>query len=296
MHSTPAKKPFVFVLMPFSSDFDDIYRYGIKKACEDHGCYCERVDEQMFDGTILDRIYNQITKADVVVADMTGRNANVFYETGYAHALGKRVVLLTQSTDDIPFDLKHYTHLVYNGRISDLAQQLGPRIAWTISEAGMLADDTSRLIRYSVQGVQLDNSVQVDIVEHFDEDQRCLVRILQLDIWNDSKKILKSTEFDIGIVIDSFTGRSASRLEDGRYWHVVTGIPDIFSGSMRSVRIHLEIPHGVDHARLTGEGVAVALKEISAFGHRNINFVARLRTRESVEHGHHFNPPAPGSA
>jgi hypothetical protein len=296
MLTTPTQKPFVFVLMPFSSAFDDIYRYGIKKACEDQGCYCERVDEQMFDGTILDRIYNQIAHADVVIADMTGRNPNVFYEAGYAHALNKRVILLTQNEDDIPFDLKHYTHLVYNGRIGDLASQLTSRVAWALTQAGKVPEDSSRLIRYSVQGIQLDDGVQVDIIEHFDEETRSLVRVLQLDIWNDSNKILKSSELDIGIVIECFTGGSASRLQDGRYWHVVTGVPDIFSGSVRPVRMRLDIPHGVDHPRLSTEGVSVSLKEISRFGHRSINFVARLRERESVERGFHLVPPAPNSS
>ena len=59
MDST-APKPFVFVLMPFSEDFDDIYKLGIKAACEKAGVYAERVDEQLFQDTILNRIYNQI--------------------------------------------------------------------------------------------------------------------------------------------------------------------------------------------------------------------------------------------
>ena len=121
-------KPFVFVLMPFKPEFDDIYRYGIKEACEKAGTYAERVDEQIFQGSILDRIYNQIAKADIIIADMTGRNPNVFYETGYAHALGKPTILLTQHSDDIPFDLKHHYHIVYGGRIGNLASQLEPRV------------------------------------------------------------------------------------------------------------------------------------------------------------------------
>jgi hypothetical protein len=63
-----APKPFVFVLMPFAEEFDDTYKIGIKEACIKAGAYCERVDEQLFDGTILDRIFNQIAKADVIVA------------------------------------------------------------------------------------------------------------------------------------------------------------------------------------------------------------------------------------
>ena len=125
-------KPFVFVLMPFDAVFDDVYALGIKAACAEAGAYCERVDEQLFEGSMLDRIYNQIAKADLIVADMTGRNANVFYEAGYAHALGKRTVLLTQRVDDIPFDLAHYPHIVYEGRITELKAELGRRLAWAI--------------------------------------------------------------------------------------------------------------------------------------------------------------------
>src|SRR5215470_17942078 len=119
-----APKPFVFVLMPFSNEFTDIYEVGIKAACKEAGAYCERVDEQIFDGNILERVYGQISRADVVIAEMTGRNPNVFYETGYAHALNKRVILLTQSSDDIPFDLKHYPHITYGGKITTLKSQL----------------------------------------------------------------------------------------------------------------------------------------------------------------------------
>jgi len=86
---TTISKPFCFVLMPFSKDFDDVYQIGIKESCVNAGAYCERVDEQIFQETILERIYNQITKSDFIIADMTGRNPNVFYEVGYAHALGK---------------------------------------------------------------------------------------------------------------------------------------------------------------------------------------------------------------
>jgi hypothetical protein len=128
-------KPFVFVLMPFDSKFDDIYKFGIKGAAEDAGAYAERIDEQIFTEGILDRIFNQINKADVIVADMTGRNANVFYEVGYAHALGKVVLLLTQDANDIPFDLKHHQHTVYSGSIDTLRSELSKKLAWAIKES-----------------------------------------------------------------------------------------------------------------------------------------------------------------
>ncbi len=133
---TTVPKPFVFVLMPFDPAFSDIYKFGIKGAASEVGAYAERVDEQIFTQEgILERIFNQINKADVIVADMTERNPNVFYEVGYAHALGKIVLLVTQNADDIPFDLKHRQHTVYEGKIDQLREDLVAKLRWAISES-----------------------------------------------------------------------------------------------------------------------------------------------------------------
>ena len=61
MKETTKPKPFCFVLMPFAESFDDTYELGIKAACKDAGAYCERVDEQIFNERILDRVYNQMS-------------------------------------------------------------------------------------------------------------------------------------------------------------------------------------------------------------------------------------------
>jgi hypothetical protein len=99
--------------MPFSTEFDDIYRLGIKATVEDAGMVAERVNEQFFRESMLMRIYNQISAADFIIADMSGQNPNVFYEVGYAHAKERLCILMTQSAGDIPFDLKHHRHIVY---------------------------------------------------------------------------------------------------------------------------------------------------------------------------------------
>jgi len=149
-------KPYVFVLMPFGKAFSNIYQFGIKGAAEDAGAYAERLDDQIFTDGILDRIFNQINLADVIVADMTGRNANVFYEVGYAHALGKLVLLLTQDAEDIPFDLKHRQHVVYDGEsIETLRRNLAPRIAWAIREGASRRTPTTRALRVTLSGVEL---------------------------------------------------------------------------------------------------------------------------------------------
>lgn len=127
-------KPFAFVLMPFSADFDDVYRLAIKAAADELGIVAERVDEQRFSETMLERIYRQIDSADMIIADMTGRNPNVFYEVGYAHAKDKLCTLITQSADDIPFDLKHHRHLVYGNSVANLKSGLLEELSWLANE------------------------------------------------------------------------------------------------------------------------------------------------------------------
>jgi hypothetical protein len=127
MTSTGARA-FVLALMPFGERFNDLYTLGIRAAVESAGAECERVDEQIFAEPIMQRVYEQIARADIVVAEVSEPNRNVFYEIGYAHALGKTTILLKREAADIPFDLKDYPHVIYGQSVSDLKTQLGARV------------------------------------------------------------------------------------------------------------------------------------------------------------------------
>jgi hypothetical protein len=151
-------KGFIFVLMPFKDKYNDVYHYGIKKTVNDCGFYCERVDEQIFEGTILSRIYNQIQKADLIISDMSERNPNVFYETGYAHALQKNVILLTQNENDIPFDLQHYPHIIYKGNIKYLSEELTKKINWLSINRNQVIDTSNYLEIYNEGKKVVENS------------------------------------------------------------------------------------------------------------------------------------------
>ncbi len=141
--AAPLTKPFVFVLMPFNDGFKDIYHLGIKKTAEEAGLRAERVDEQLYSESMLERIYQQINAADIIVADMTGQNSNVFYEVGYAHAKGKLCILLTQNASDIPFDLRQHRHIVYGGSIVNLQNALATNLQWAAEQVA--ASKTSGL-------------------------------------------------------------------------------------------------------------------------------------------------------
>jgi hypothetical protein len=102
-----------FVLMPFAENFDDIYRDALKPTIESLFPRCMRADDVFHNKPIVEVIWQQINRAAVVVADLTGRNPNVFYEVGIAHTIGKEVVLLSQAMEDVPFDLRHLNVIQY---------------------------------------------------------------------------------------------------------------------------------------------------------------------------------------
>ena len=175
------------MLMPFDKDFDDIYKFGIKGAVQDVGAYAERLDEQLFVEGMLDHIFNQISKSDVLIADMTGRNPNVFYEVGYAHALGKIVLLLTKDSKDIPFDLKHKQHITYGGSIEKLRSELAGSLKWAINESKSRAEHkSSECISLQILGIDIPTTGTSKDVPIIDVKVQSLSFALPLQIRNDS--------------------------------------------------------------------------------------------------------------
>lgn len=102
----------VAVMMPFGADFRDVYD-TIKGAAKAAGLRCKRADDIWEDDVVIQDVVNLICRARIVVCDLSGRNPNVFYEMGIAHSLGKDVVMLTQSKDDVPFDVQARRYLKY---------------------------------------------------------------------------------------------------------------------------------------------------------------------------------------
>lgn len=106
------------VLMPFATKYREVYEQVYKPTCADNGLDCWRVDEAPGPGSITKDILNGIIDADLLIADLSSRNANVFYELGIAHAAGNKTIMTAQSTDDIPFDIGNYRVVVYDQTIS----------------------------------------------------------------------------------------------------------------------------------------------------------------------------------
>ena len=109
---TYSLKADVFVVMPFAKAFNATYQ-AIRAAADDLGMTVVRGDEYKTAHAVISDIWSAILHAKVIVADTTGLNANVFYEIGMAHTLGKQVVLLSQDVKKLPFDLQHLRAINY---------------------------------------------------------------------------------------------------------------------------------------------------------------------------------------
>lgn len=105
-----------FVFSPFDEPFDTIFNDHIKPTIEgiDPNFRCIRADDIYDNRPIIEDIWKNANQAKIIVAELTGKNPNVFYETGIAHTVGKEVILITQSMDDVPFDLRHLRCIVYD--------------------------------------------------------------------------------------------------------------------------------------------------------------------------------------
>lgn len=129
LQSLYVKKQMALCLMPFNKRFDKTYDI-IKKSCKHCNFECFRSDEPVTPGSILRQIVEMILEAQIIIALIDGRNPNVFYEIGIAHALGKNVILVSDYNDSqIPFDLRSNRFVLYHGE-----KELGEKLTKTLTE------------------------------------------------------------------------------------------------------------------------------------------------------------------
>ena len=125
-----------FVVMPFAPPQGDYYMKIYEPAIQKAGLTPVRADAEIFGaGKIMDQIWAGINESKVLVAELTTRNPNVFYELGLAHALEKPVVLVSSNEDDVPFDLHHIRVIYYDMTDPFWGQKLLEKVAENILSA-----------------------------------------------------------------------------------------------------------------------------------------------------------------
>lgn len=111
----------VAVMMPFATEFNSVYE-SVKSACRQVGYQSLRVDEVYGPSKIVNDIFAAIVQSQLVICDLTGKNPNVLYEAGIAHANNIEVITLGQNGDDIPFDLRQFRYITYFPNTEGLAK------------------------------------------------------------------------------------------------------------------------------------------------------------------------------
>lgn len=113
----------VFVAMPFSEEFQNVYEFAIYPAVRNCGFICERVDQTPFTGDVLGRIRDGIESASLVIADLTEGRPNVYLEVGYAWGRGVPVIFVARKKAKLHFDVSTHKCIFY-GRFTQFANEL----------------------------------------------------------------------------------------------------------------------------------------------------------------------------
>jgi hypothetical protein len=111
-----ASPPQCFVVMPFSPTLSFVYD-TIYEVVTSYGIKCIRGDEIAVSRPIIDDIRAQISSADLLIVDFTGKNPNVYFEAGLADTWKKPWIILAQSTEDLSFDVRHIRTIVYSDKM-----------------------------------------------------------------------------------------------------------------------------------------------------------------------------------
>lgn len=110
-------KPKAFMVMQFGAEFDPVYNDVIKEVGREYDLKTLRADEVSGPGIIITDIIREISESQLIIADISPVNPNVYFEVGYSLALGKPTILLARKGTPLPFDVAAYRVLFYEDSI-----------------------------------------------------------------------------------------------------------------------------------------------------------------------------------
>jgi len=156
-------KKLVFVLMPFREKLQNVYE-KIKDTVQERKLSCLRCDDIFSEGLIIKQIWENIYKSQMVIADATGQNANVFYEIGLAHAMGKPVIIISQNKDDIPFNIRGMEFIIYENNKQGL-KKLGSDLSKAIDDLKWIPPKINKWIKTNNKDIIVGLSFPTDNIE-----------------------------------------------------------------------------------------------------------------------------------
>ena len=123
-----------FVMMPFGNPYDEYYEEIYKPAIEEIGFKSKRADSLFRPSPIIRDIWQYINSSKILIADITDLNPNVMYELGLAHAIAKPVIIISDTIDKVPFDLRYLRILIYDSKRTNWSSELKSKIQNSVKE------------------------------------------------------------------------------------------------------------------------------------------------------------------
>lgn len=160
------KQKQAFVIIPFDPEFETIYHDLLVPSLEASGFEVSRADSMLDQRNILKDIIRGIDSADLIIAELTSLNANVMYELGIAHGLEKPTILLAQSIEDVPFDLRSYRVIPYSTHFKEVGalQEKIQKIATSLIEE--TASFENPVTDFRVPSLEIPTPVEPTVDEH----------------------------------------------------------------------------------------------------------------------------------
>ena len=201
--SNKREKPKAFVVMPFDEEARSVYEEFIAPTLASLGFDVFRADDLLSQQNILADIVSSIASSDLIIADLTDSNPNVYYELGLAHALRKPVILLGQDMDEIPFDIRPYRLIVYSthfARIAEARKALGECARGFLNRTVIFGNPVADFLGLEVEGQRPSVSTPANGGGKADTpDDRGLV---------DHAEALENTYGELGEILQELAGRT----------------------------------------------------------------------------------------
>lgn len=164
------KKDICFVISPIDKEYSDIrknsdklYNHILKPVIEKLGYEITRSDKISQPGMITTQILSYVINSELVIADLSEYNANVFYELAIRHATKKHYIQVIRRGYDIPFDLKNTRTIFYDFDIEEAENAKTKLEELLVSSQGMgeVENPISNAINFQAFNVSEDPNKQV---------------------------------------------------------------------------------------------------------------------------------------
>ena len=167
---------------------DYIYKEMIQKAVkeyliEDESFFQEVHRYESSVGSIINGVIEKLNDADLVIADLTGSNSNVMYELGVRHALKRGTIIIAQTLDSVPSDLRDFMVVIY--KYSD-----------SIHEAPSLYEEFKQALHKSIHQILSTDRNDSPVLEYLKRNHNYL-RESEIKVLKELSVVLKSVILEI---------------------------------------------------------------------------------------------------